>query len=127
MPLCARGGCTASADGKYCSKRCAAVARLCAGWIPQASLTPAVRAVACRRGAAAGTKAKRRIRARRVMERLRPLLNSRAFHRCEPETKKALMVLLERGYRIGKADGYQAGYHAKDTPRLKRAQKDTAA
>ena len=30
MTLCARGGCTAPADGKYCSKRCSAIARL---WI----------------------------------------------------------------------------------------------
>jgi hypothetical protein len=127
MPLCARGGCTASAEGKYCSKRCAAVARLCAGWIPQASLTPAVRAVACRRGALTVAKQRRVARRRAVMDRLRPLLNHRAMDDLTAEQREAVSVVLTQSFRMGKAVGYQEGWHAKSTPRLKRARKDTAA
>ena len=127
MTLCARGGCTASADGKYCSRRCSAIARLCAGWRPQASiLKPEVRARACRRGALACAAVQRRRRAKAMRERLRPLFDLPCFRGLEPEQLAAFMAVVARGYRIGKADGYQQGWHSKSTPRLKR-QKGQAA
>lgn len=126
--LCARGGCTREADGKYCSRRCAALARLCAGWKPQAVLMrPDVRARACRKGALAVAKIWRRRRAQAIQARLLPLLQSAVFQGAEPELKAAAAALLGKAYRLGKADGYQRGYKAKDTPRLKRQQKGKAA
>lgn len=125
--LCARGGCTAEATGKHCSRRCAAIARLCAGWRPQAALLrPDVREKACRRGALATAAVMRRRRAAAVREQLAPLLKHRVFSDLDAEGRAAVAALLGKAFRIGKSVGYQEGYHAKDTPRLKRAQRSAA-
>lgn len=128
MALCARGGCTREATGKHCSRRCAALARLCAGWTPHTTLLrPDVRAKACRRGALACAAVLRRRRAKAVVARLQPLLGHRCLQDLDSEQRAAVAALLGKAFRLGKADGYQRGYHAKDMPHLKRAQKGQAA
>lgn len=118
---CARGGCTATSTGKYCSRRCAAVARLCAGWTPQAVLLrPDVRQKACRRGALACAAVLRRRRAKAVKVRLEPLLRHRCFADLDVEQIGAVSALIGKAYRLGKADGYQRGYRAQASPHLKR-------
>jgi hypothetical protein len=127
MTLCTRPGCTSHATGKYCSKRCSAIARLCAGWRPQATLMRAdVRAVACRRGALAKAATSRRQRAKATVARIGVLLTARVLSDLDAEQRAAVTALLARSYRIGKADGYQRGYHAKEVPALKR-RRETAA
>lgn len=119
---CARGGCTGQATGKYCTRRCAAIARMCAGWRPQVSiLRPEVRAKACRRGALACAAAMRRRRAKAVREQLAPLLNHRLFSDLDADGRAAVTALLGKAFRMGKQVGYQEGYRAQSTPHLKRA------
>lgn len=119
--LCLRGGCTAEATGKYCTRRCAAVARIGAGWHPEAALLrPDVRLRACRNGAKACAAIVRRRRATAILARLRPLLGHRAFQGLDGEQQAAVMALAGKAYRIGTADGYQRGWKSKNTPGLKR-------
>lgn len=128
MALCARGGCTGTAERTYCSKRCASLARILAGWRPQLSLLrPDVRKKACRNGALACAAMARRRRAKAIRERIASLLGHRVFEGLDAEQRAAVIALIGRGYRLGKADGYQRGWHAKDTPRLKRKQQKGAA
>jgi hypothetical protein len=104
------------------------LARLCAGWRPQAVLMrPDVRAKACRLGALATARVLRRKRAKHAVEHLKPLLTSRVCDDLTADQRAAVTTLLAKALRIGKAIGYQQGYHAKDTPRLKRAKKGQAA
>lgn len=118
---CTRGGCTASASGKYCSRRCSAIARLCAGWTPHAALLrPDVRAASCRRGQQARAQQQRRARAKQIKDRLRPLLETPAFQGVEPELMAAIWAFGSMALRLGLKDGYQRGWHAKNTPTLKR-------
>lgn len=125
---CARGGCTNPTLTKYCSRRCAAIARLCAGWTPQVSiLRPEVRQKACRRGALACAAAMRRRRAKAVLERLRALLEHRALQDLDAEQRGAVSALIGKGYRLGKADGYQRGYRAQSSNRWQHGQQGEIA
>jgi hypothetical protein len=129
--LCARGGCTGIVTAsdrsklerrKFCTRTCGAIARLCAGWTPQESLLrPEVRKVACRRGALAYAAKARRIRAKAITERLAPLLQHTSFQGMEAEYRAAVLAAIGKAYRLGKADGYQRGWHAKSTLALKRS------
>lgn len=117
---CARGGCTAPTDGKYCSKRCTALARLCAGWRPGDVLNRSeVKALASRRGQAAATRARRRKREREILARIAPILES-ILAGLDPKARAAIRSTGYELYVTGRADGYQEGWHAKNVPALKR-------
>ncbi len=130
MTACERGGCTASVEGphRFCSRRCSALFRLCAGWKPHlALLRPEVRAVACTRGALAAAKVARRRRAKAVTAKVATLLTSRVLSDLDGEQRAAVTALIAKGFRLGEKVGYQRGWHAKDTPRLKRDRQKGAA
>lgn len=121
--LCIRPGCTGSTETKYCSKRCIAIARLCAGWEPWKALFkhPAERLAACRRGAAT-THARRRREHEAVMTtKIAALLMELGGAPLSTEQRRSMVVLLTKARRLGKAEGYAMGWNAKQAERRKVA------
>lgn len=128
---CTRGGCTATVNrkrpdlfdkAKYCSRRCAAIDRLCAGWMPHAPLMrPEVLAISHSRGGKAAAVKARQRRAQRICEKLAGLLTHPVFDGLSHQQRAAMKVLLGKAYQIGVGDRDRRDWYAKRAATSRKA------
>lgn len=108
---CRRGGCTGDATKAYCSRRCVAVARLCAGWEPHRVLTPAHRKLAGERGGVISGQRERGKALRLWLDRAGVLLPKELTDALGAQDVARIKALLARAAKNGWKGGYRAGHH----------------
>lgn len=119
---CARAGCPNViergqhspkhfAKQRFCSKRCASLSRVEAGWKPHLCfMTPEIHQRATRKGGLATSALRRKARQARVIARLAPLLRSTLCEALTARQEALVKALLVRAYVQGRSDGYVSGH-----------------